>query len=299
MHPRMLSSLAALLLLPLPLPALAAKDTLESRTLKIQGLERSYRLYRPSTPSQAPRALLVALHGGYGSGSTLEKQTGLDQLAEREGFFVVYPDGFRRSWNAGACCGPAQRQNVDDVGFVRAVIADIAQRYPVDRQRIYGTGFSNGAMLLNRIACEAPSTFSAVAPVAGNTPLPGCANARAPAALLLQGRDDERVPWAGGSFEGQYRPPIRDMAAQLASHNICSQETETLPAPAGVECQHFKGCAADGEVRWCVIEGLGHQWAGGQSFLRPLLGRNRSELSASEMVWEFLAPQRRTSDALP
>src|SRR3546814_3263586 len=83
-------------------------------------------------------------------------------------FIVVYPDGVGRAWNAGSCCAKPMKEKIDDVGFVRAVIADVKHRYKIDATRIYGTGFSNGAMLLHRIACDAPDTFAAIAPVSGD-----------------------------------------------------------------------------------------------------------------------------------
>ena len=81
-------------------------------------------------------------------------------VADREHFIAVYPNGTGRGrflvWNAGTCCGRAPLQGIDDVGFVRAMIDDLAKRTPIDRTRIYATGLSNGAMMTYRIAAEAP-----------------------------------------------------------------------------------------------------------------------------------------------
>ena len=79
--------------------------------------DRTYLLYRPASLSQqVPAPLVVVLHGGYGSGSQAERSYHWDALADRQGFVVAYPDGIGRSWNAGGiCCGPALRDNVDDV----------------------------------------------------------------------------------------------------------------------------------------------------------------------------------------
>src|SRR3546814_14133819 len=76
----------------------------------------------------------------------MEEQTGLDAVADQHDFIVVYPDGVGRAWNAGSCCAKPMKEKIDDVGFVRAVIADVKHRYKIDATRIYGTGFSNGAM---------------------------------------------------------------------------------------------------------------------------------------------------------
>jgi len=89
-----------------------------------------------------------------------QRYSGMDAASDREHFIAVYPNGTGRGrflvWNAGTCCGRAPLQGIDDVGFVRAMIDDLAKRTPIDRTRIYATGLSNGAMMTYRIAAEAP-----------------------------------------------------------------------------------------------------------------------------------------------
>ena len=89
------------------------------------GLDRSYRLYIPAgLPSPAP--LVVMMHGGFGSGQQAERAYGWDELADSAKFVVAYPDGVGRAWNVGGCCGRPGRENIDDVGFINAVVDDIA-----------------------------------------------------------------------------------------------------------------------------------------------------------------------------
>src|SRR3546814_16806959 len=85
------------------------------------------------------------------------------------------------------------KEKIDDVGFVRAVIADVKHRYKIDATRIYGPGFSNGAMLLHRIACDAPDTFAAIAPVSGGPMVSPCNERRPIPALLTPGRVDPSI----------------------------------------------------------------------------------------------------------
>jgi polyhydroxybutyrate depolymerase len=70
---------------------------------------------------------------------------------------VAFPEGSGRSllsWTAGDCCGEAREHGVDDVGFVVAVLGDVARHWPLDRTRVYVTGHSNGAMMAYRVAAE-------------------------------------------------------------------------------------------------------------------------------------------------
>lgn len=261
--------------------------------LQFGGIERGYRLYQPSTarPAQAV-ALVVALHGGFGTGEIFAEQSGFDAVAERGGFLVVYPDGLQRAWNAGSCCGPPMERKTDDVGFIRALIAQLQARHRIDPARIYGTGFSNGAMLLHRIACEAPGTFAAIAPVSGGLMVPSCAAGQGTSALLVQGRLDERIPWKGGVFNDTYRPSIQELVSGLAARNGCSAAEKTLEKGRGYACYTRTGCKAGREVSWCGLDEVGHQWAGGKTFMPRMLGPNSEDFPTSLKIWEFFQRHR-------
>lgn len=273
-----------------------AQAAVSEGTLRFGGVERSYRLYVPSSySSQKPAPMVVALHGGFGTGEIFAEQSGFDAVAERNGFLVAYPDGVKRAWNAGSCCGPPMEKNVDDVGFVRALIAALRMKYVIDPARIYGTGFSNGAMLLHRIACEAPGTFAAIAPVSGGLMLQSCTAKLGTSALLIQGRLDERIPWGGGVFNETYRPSIKELVAGLAERNGCSAGEKSIEKGPGYECLSRTGCKAGSEVSWCALEGVGHQWAGGKTFMPRVLGPNSDQFPTSQKIWEFF--QRHPADA--
>ncbi|NGY05271.1 extracellular catalytic domain type 1 short-chain-length polyhydroxyalkanoate depolymerase [Solimonas terrae] len=253
------------------------------------GNERHYVVHTPDGIGNRPAPLVVALHGGAGTGAIMESQTGLDSVADQNGFIVVYPDGIGRAWNAGSCCATPMKDNVDDVGFVRAVIADVKHHYAVDTSRVYGTGFSNGAMLLHRIACDAPDTFVAIAPVSGGPMVSNCNERQPIPTLLIQGRADPRIPWDGGVFQGSYRPSIKDIVSRFGKRNECStQEQQTYDAD-GVQCLTLGGCRSGDEVSWCGLAGAGHQWPGGKTYLKFLLGANNERFNASQKIWSFFS----------
>lgn len=266
---------------------LAAASERRSVSLEVGGLTRTATLYQPAGLGSGPHPLIVALHGGWGSGSTMAEQTGLDALAERQGFLVVYPDGVGRAWNAGTCCAGPVRRNIDDVGFIRALVQRLVETEGADPARVYGTGFSNGAMLLHRVACEAPTLFRAIAPVSGG-PMTGTAcDARQPVpALLIQGRLDNRIPWDGGEFEGSFRPAMRDIVAGLAQRNGCEEAETVIQRDEGLTCWERRGCKG-APVQWCGLDTVGHQWPGGRSYLPRLLGPNTERFRASERIVAF------------
>ena len=264
--------------------ACGERGTATEGSLKHGGRDRTYRLFVPSGGgSKLP--LVVAMHGGWGTGEKMAEQTGLDRAASKHGFAVVYPDGVWRSWNAGSCCGKAASGNVDDVGFIRSLVKELGGSSCIDDSRVYGTGFSNGAMLTNRIACEAPGLFDAIAPVSGGPMMDNCPEKPGVPALLMVGRQDERIPWNGGVFDETYRPSIAEQVKVLAKRNRCDDAQAKVAGTSDL-CERRSSCAG-GTVRWCIIDGVGHQWPGGQTILKLMLGPNRDVLDASDTILRF------------
>ncbi len=170
-----------------------------------EGRNRYYLVYIPaSAPTDAPLPVLLAFHDGGGNPTQFKRSAGIDRVAEREGFVVVYPAGtgfgrFLLTWNAGTeCCGRALALDVDDVGFTRAVVNDLARRVTVDRSRVYATGHSNGAGMTYRLASEGSDLLAAVAPVAGASMGISRTNAEPVPLLHIHSVDDPRANWPSG-----------------------------------------------------------------------------------------------------
>ncbi|NKF21404.1 alpha/beta hydrolase family esterase [Solimonas marina] len=281
--------------------AYAGDDDSTEVDLQQGDLGRHYQLYVP--PGSAPaggRPLIVALHGGLGTGAIMETQSGLDRIADSHNVVIAYPDGVGRAWNAGSCCGRPMDEHIDDVAFVRQVITDVERRTPIDHSRVYGTGFSNGAMLLHRIVCEAPDTFTAVAAVSGGVMVQDCSTRHPVPALLIQGRADKRIPWNGGTFRGTFRPSMQTVVGEFGRRNGCSNDADEIYDADGVQCHKLQKCASGDGVEWCGLQGVGHQWPGGKTYLRFLLGDNNERFSASQHIWTFFSQYRGpTSEAAP
>jgi hypothetical protein len=93
------------------------------------------------------------LHGGFGSARQAQKSYGWDAEADRGQFVVAYPDGLGRAWNTGGgCCGTPGRTNADDIGFITAMVSAIERQLPVDANRVYATGISNGGIMAYTLA---------------------------------------------------------------------------------------------------------------------------------------------------
>lgn len=253
--------------------------TVDAELRTPDGRERSYRVVAPDAGGDGAagvaRPLLLAFHGGLGSGRQFERASGFDALARRGEAVVVYPDGVAgprgrgRTWNAGACCGYAAAAGVDDVGFVRRLVAAVASSHRIDPDRVYATGHSNGAILSYRLACELSDVVVAVGVQAGTLEVPVCHPARPVSVLHIHGRDDRNLPLAGGvgpdSISGvDFRPPL-EAAAVVAAAMGCParpDERRDTSNPA-VDVTTWAPCRDGTEVRFLTVAGAGHPWMGG------------------------------------
>lgn len=150
------------------------------------GAVRQYKVHVPPSYSPDKPTPVVFCFHGLGQNAVLfcVNGAGMVEKSDQEGFILVMPNGHQNSWNAGTCCGGAASTGIDDVGFVRAVFAEISEHLNIDLGRVYATGLSNGGYMSYRLACEASDLFVAVAPARAPSAWPTSAEApRRPATL--------------------------------------------------------------------------------------------------------------------
>ncbi|MBX7081979.1 MAG: hypothetical protein K1X88_22425, partial [Nannocystaceae bacterium] len=142
---------------PLGCPADAmGEGQYDGLMIEHDGIMRRYNLYVPAGLDGSVAApLVINLHGYTSNAAQQQLFSQFDPVADANGLVVAYPEGTDASWNAGTCCGTAVTNDVDDVGFVLAVIADVKARTCIDPKRVYATGMSNGGFMSHRLACEA------------------------------------------------------------------------------------------------------------------------------------------------
>jgi poly(3-hydroxybutyrate) depolymerase len=168
----------------------------------------------PSAAFPGPYPLVVALHSLYHSGA--ETEEGLDSLAATAGFAVAYPNGISESWNAGSCCGVASATRVDDVDWLRSLISDLEQRYPIDPRRVILVGLSNGGMMALRYACEHADEIAGVAVVAASLEVSDCHPSSPLDVVAVHGLLDQHVPYNGTAWSEPLQTPIASGPASLA-----------------------------------------------------------------------------------
>lgn len=183
----------------------AAPPALEARSLQSGGLERHYLLHR-APGARGPSGLVFVLHGSNGDAKGIRAMLGerLERLTDRAGFSVVYPEGIERHWNdcRASATYAANRRNVDDPAFLRAVVAALRDEGRVDPRRVFAIGLSNGGQMVLRLALEDAGTYAGFAAISANLPVPAnndCRIEAAPGAMLFfSGTADPINPFHGG-----------------------------------------------------------------------------------------------------
>ncbi len=299
----------AALLLAAPLLKVGPAFADERIDIQYQGATRDYLLHVPPNAGNAPLALVIALHGAGGDAASFAGETRFAQAADHLGMMVAFPDGGeygdppRRTFNAQICCGEAVARQVDDVGFVGAMIEDVAARHPLDRARIYATGMSNGGMLTYQLAAMHPEWFAAAAPVSaaiggmtrdGRTyiiPMP----AMPVPVMIVHGRKDPYVRYEGGTstmlnFPHIWKMSVGDALSFWAASDGCAGPP-AISHPAGPDLERiaYANCKDGSEVVLWELMGGDHSWPG-DIFPAPGGGK---KVSAAETILAFFATHRR------
>ncbi|MCC7209847.1 MAG: hypothetical protein IT323_21265 [Anaerolineae bacterium] len=255
--------------------------------------ERRYLVTIPAGYDPSTRApVMMSLHGFTSSAQAQRAITGLDALADANSFIAVYPQGlatfpFPARWNAGR--NPfVPNDPVDDVAYIRDLLADLDSFACMDAARVHATGFSAGAGMVNRLACDLADQITAIGGVAGAYPEPpdGCEPARPVPVILFHGSTD---PIA--SIDGDERmalTPPAEVAAAWAERNGCDVTPEPLPDLGAVSGVRYTGCVEGADVVFYTVGGGGHTWPGGAGVgPEALVGQTSTDIIASAVMWDF------------
>ena len=252
-----------------------------------------------------PRArcpVLIALHGGGGraNGAQFAAGTGLAAVGAARGYIVLAPDALGDNWNDGR---PELADGIDDVGFIRAMLADVRGRVGVDAARIFVTGASNGGLMSYRLACEGAGTFRAVAPVIANLSvnlIEHCRPTGNVSVFMMPGTVDRLMPFAGGAVA----PGRVDRGTIVSSDRTLefwrtalgcrgaprTERFDPVRDATSVAVTRFDSCRGGAVVQRWTVEGGGHTWPGregGGGLRARLVGPTATEFNATEKILDF------------
>lgn len=283
----------------------------QQHTLTIGDQARQYLLYGPDAfrPAADPVPLLLMLHGAGGTARYAIQETGWLETAARHGLIVAFPEASRpdparppqflknpQTWNDGSGRFHSGERQIDDVAFLDAVIDDIACRHPIDPQRVYLVGISNGCSMALRFGVERGLRLAAIAGVAGYLSIPAPSLPRPIPLLYIIGTADPVTPLAGGPLVLPWgdmgtRPPVLHSVEQWAALLGCPPKPIPLPTDlARTSALRFGPGHAQSEVLFYTIAGMGHVWPGGRPILpERLVGAAAPDIAANELIWAFCA----------
>jgi polyhydroxybutyrate depolymerase len=196
--------------------------TRQFEALDVQGAAREYLLVVPRSLGTKRVPLVVALHGTGDSPAAMSRYTQLDELASKQEFIIVYPQALRGMWQV---LGEGALTDNHDVRFMDALIEHLSTRFPLDPERIYVVGMSNGATFAQLWAAQRSTQIAAVAGHSGTPPADTPAPDRAFPVMLVVGADDS---------------PATVEAVHTASEN-------------------YRSSGHPAEIR--VVNGVGHEWS--------------------------------------
>lgn len=276
------------------------------RTRTFHGRERWYSGHLPANwDGRTPLPLIAAIHGATSNPRLMERFCGLSDKADAAGFAVIYPAGTGNlpnvlTWNGGDCCGYAVQHKVDDLGWLDHVLDDVPHLFPIDPERIYFAGMSNGAHMTYRYAAHRPERVAAIACVAGPIAVNVETLARPVPLVHIHGTDDQFAPFEGGRGPlSLYREPLRSVPETIAAWvRLCGLDpadgphVEPLPDRAGDGTAIQKLTYGDDLVVLYRIENGGHTWPG-QPPLPLTLGKSSKNMNANDAIWEFFQRHQR------
>ncbi len=273
----------------------------------VGSLTRTYLAHVPahrrlSTAGVAiPWPLVIVLHGSSGDAAAVEEESGMDSLADAQRFVVAYPNGtggafnlYPSDWNSGNCCGGAYRDNIDDLGFIQALITEVSAHIPVDPRRIYVAGFSSGGFMAYHVGCQLSALVAAIAVVEGELADYGCTPTKPVPLWAVHGTDDPEVAYDAGAPDPPSQVPalagdLPPSAQYWAVIEGCVKGTRTVVG-SDVTRTSFTPCTG-GVIDFYTILGGTHGWPGGPD--DPGSQPPMNEINASELMWTFFIKQIR------
>jgi polyhydroxybutyrate depolymerase len=260
-----------------PTPALQTGNT--SMTVQVGAVTRSYVLHVPASyDGSQPVPLVLDFHGVGGTGEEESTSSPYPAVTDPEGVIMAFPDGLAgpagTAWNMGPCCV----EDVDDVGFARALVTQIERTACIDRNRVYAVGVLTGGGMVYALACNAADVFAAVAPAAFDLlqeTVDDCRPARPITEISFRGTAVSRVPYAGGASSLVVGMPITFLGAE-ASFARWAQIDGCTGSPSNEDsngCASYSGCRDGVEVILCTKQG-GREDPGDPNIAWPVLKRH-------------------------
>lgn len=249
---------------------------LHDKQVRVDGLERSYKLYIPrGVTSEGRYPLVVLFHGAGADAEAMRQAAGFERFADTHKLIIAYGNGTTdeqrgesvpvpadqqysgRIWHSGRTFTPNIR-TIDDVAYAKAVVSSVAARLPIDTRRVFVAGFSNGGSLAYRLACEAGDTFTAAAAVGSALEINDCPGRQPVSLLAIYGTADGSYDpaFVRGSLEP--KRSVTESNRLLAQAFGCRREATRTYGPH--QAGGYGDCRKGAVVQAIALPDIGHTW---------------------------------------
>jgi polyhydroxybutyrate depolymerase len=313
--------------------SVAAQETKE--TITVDSLDRTYTVHLPKGYDDKQHyPVVMLLHGVNQDSDDMERLTRFNELADKDSIIAVYPNALHGRWNFGVHepvpvpvrRGPYRRRPygyppppprnpeggqrrreappapADDIEFFNKMLDKIANKYAVDKSRIYATGLSDGGFMTVKVGCAMADRIAAIGPVAAAMPKTMvCLPARPIPVVMINGTDDPIVKYDGASAKPGRIATIsaEDSAKEWAKLNRCSEKPSHSKLRAhekggkDTAVATFEGCQQNASVVLYSVKGGGNAWPGGQQYeVEKQIGKTSQNLDANEVLWSFFVTRK-------
>lgn len=273
-----------------------------------QNYQRKFMVHLPPNFStDSPRALVLNLHGGSGNMITAQGFSMLNPVADQNNFIVAWPQGYGIappgfSWADGRNTS-ADQAGIDDVGFIDTLIDTLITRYNVDTSRIYICGFSNGGFMVQRIACQLPDRFAAMASLGASMDViryQNCNPSKPIPMAFFNGTADPAMPYNGGAMQNPQVTPVvavETLVQFWATQNNCQTINSVFNFPdifpsdnSTAELYTYTNCDCNADVKFYKLVNGGHTWPGVfVASQAAVLGNTNRDINASMELWNFFS----------
>ena len=244
------------------------RDRVDS--LQSGGVTRIYAVHLPHDYDTISSPVVILFHGAGGNGLNLKYHLTLFDLnADELGFLAVYPNA-TSDWAYGCGCTDADTNGVDDVQFVADLLDRLDTDYGINRDSVFVVGYAEGALMAQKVVCEATNSFVGLATVAATMSVPlaeSCVPTREIPVLMIHGTDDVDFPWDGALDRGLESVLSADTTALFwATHNGCGERLESVFVwndtyfGFDVYREAFDACPVNGGVTLLRMDGAEHGW---------------------------------------
>jgi len=285
----------------------ALSGSAAAETFNAGGVARTYAAVIPKT---VPAPLVLVLHGNTQQGADMQTRTSWPEVARREGFVAVFPDGLNRSWADGRSdanrAGRLPPRGTDDAAFLADLIAKFVSDGLADPRRIYVTGVSNGGAMTMTLVCRHAELFAAAGSVIANLTdemAKDCKPSRPVPMLVMNGTADPLIAYGGGRGTSRFAVSnVLSTDATIAfwrSINGCGGDRQSTKLPdtntedSSTVTRIESECPAGREVVLYRVDGGGHRMPGSlpdARFVRVvdmILGPQNRDIDGAEVIWAF------------